>query len=217
MKRLAVITLLGIISCQAFELYQLKTLPPTIKEVETVKHVIKHQVKYFEVPVPVAEKVYQGMSKYQLSENIGKVLKALNCPKNELEAYTNLLLYTALIESNMGIYTKQRGSGIAKGIFQMELATHTSLWRVYMPRNPNWSKTIKTLKGGTVKGIHQLETNLQYSIACAYMLYKWRCKTAPSNSWEQIAQYHKKYYNTYKGKSCPERGKKMAILALGKL
>ena len=73
----------------------------------------------------------------------------------------------------------------------------------YLKNNDQLAKKIDTLKTDkTPRGISQLESSVTYSIAMAYVHYK-RANVKIKNPTDvvELAEIHKKYYNTYKGKT----------------
>jgi len=113
-------------------------------------------------------------------------------------AAENLLLGTAIVESDLR-WLKQRGSGPALGVYQVEPATHRDLLEnyVHLGREPlrqllyalatNWSPT-------------QLVTNLAYATAIARLVYRRSPRPLPAeNDAAGLAKMHEVVYNTRLG------------------
>lgn len=144
--------------------------------------------------------VSRGYDKAQMSEMIENVLDYLG--EKNIVGYKNLLLLTAQVESDMGHLSKQK-KGPAKGIFQMEPNTEKCIWENYLKNDKGLATKIENLRTDkTPKGISQLESSVTYAISMAYVHYK-RANVKIKNPADvvELAEIHKKYYNTYKGKT----------------
>lgn len=143
--------------------------------------------------------VNHGLNVNQLRNIVKNVVKYLDEPN--VVGYTELILITAIIESNNGYFFKQV-KGPALGVFQMEPRTEKCLWDNYLKYNKNLKKKIENLKANNAPGLSQLETNMAYSIAMTYAHYKRTGKKVPNIKDKlELVKFHKKYYNTEKGKS----------------
>lgn len=143
--------------------------------------------------------VNHGLNVNQLRSMIKKVVKYLD--ENNVNGYTELILTTAIIESNNGYFFKQV-KGPALGVFQMEPFTEKCIWDNYLKYNVKLKKKIEHLRGNSINGLSQLETNISYAIAMTYAHYKRTRKNIPNiNNKLELVKFHKKYYNTEKGKS----------------
>lgn len=111
-----------------------------------------------------------------------------------------LLLGTALVESRL-TYIKQLGHGPALGFYQMEPATHEDIWRNYLRYRPSLRASIAMKKPSPDRLIY----DMKYATAMARVHYLRVPKKLPAASnAEEMAQYHKVYYNTHLGKTKPE-------------
>lgn len=123
-----------------------------------------------------------------------------------------LLLMTAAHESKMGSYLKQV-NGPALGIFQMEPATHDSLWKNYLKFRTDKYDALTGLTHNGKALTDQLEDNLMYATAMARMKYLPVKQSIPKRvdydtemeHLQAIAQYAKDHYNTSEGKATPEK------------
>jgi len=124
---------------------------------------------------------------------------------------TVLLLMTAGHESKFGTYLRQI-KGPAKGPFQMEPATHDSLWVNYLEYRPDKAEAFNDLVDMVHTPVDQLETNLMYATAMARLQYYIQPEALPSRGDYDtlndfiyaLAKYAKKYYNTDLGKATVE-------------
>ena len=115
-------------------------------------------------------------------------------------AAENLLLGTAVQESGLK-YLRQFNDGPARGLYQIEPATHDDIWDVYLKHHRTLKGRIEVLVAPVPSRIDQLATNLAYATAIARMVY-WRHPEplpAPGDV-DGLAGYWKKYFNTVKGK-----------------
>jgi len=122
-----------------------------------------------------------------------------------------LLAGTAGIESRYGSFLKQV-KGPALGIYQMEPATHADIWNNYLAYNKVLGERI--VKGcdlpNDVISDFRLISNLRYATAMTRIHYlRVREKLPHMDDIEGFSNYHKKYYNTYLGKTKVEES--MAI------
>lgn len=112
------------------------------------------------------------------------------------EASVRLLLGTALVESGLGTYLKQHGDGPAEGIYQMERATHDSLWQHYLPQYPELSEKL-----ADISPVGDLIGNLRYATAMTRVYYWQFEEPLPDrNDIGGLGWYWKNYYNTPAGK-----------------
>jgi hypothetical protein len=109
-----------------------------------------------------------------------------------------LLIGTAYQESRLR-YLHQLGGGPARGIFQMEPATHKDIWDNFIRYQPATLKdNINNLKlVNSAMGADEMEGNLYYACAMARIHY-YRVKEAlpAEGDVAGMARYWKKYYNT---------------------
>jgi hypothetical protein len=125
------------------------------------------------------------------------------------ESVENLLLGTAVHES-MGLDRLfQMGGGPALGVYQIEPATHESIWDNYLARKPKLASTIRGLASQrsfieSNKLLNrELVTNLAYATAIARLVYLPVPDQIP-DSLEEQAEYYKKHFNTPAGSATPE-------------
>lgn len=121
------------------------------------------------------------------------------------ESAEQLLLGTAIQESRLK-YRRQLGNGPARGIFQMEPATHNDIWLNYLKYHPVLGDLIASLlTRKDADKVAELETNDAYACAMARMVYA-RAKPALPNPGDihGHAAYWKQHYNTPLGKGTPE-------------
>lgn len=141
--------------------------------------------------------------------NIGHLKNLVIVPVlKRLEMYSdaavNLLLGTAIQESR-GIYLKQLGGGPALGIYQMEPATHDSLWDNYLnrPNKKQIADRVRTLElpdWYPINEAREMEGNLYYATAMCRIHY-WQFAEPLPNATDisGMAFYWKRYYNTVEG------------------
>lgn len=114
-------------------------------------------------------------------------------------AARRLMLGTALTESRL-VYLRQKASGPALGIYQMEPTTHDDIWENYLEFNPDMANRVRALRESWPGGPTSMVGNLWYATAMARLKY-WR-KPNPlpdAGSPERMAEYHKRHYNTALG------------------
>ena len=140
------------------------------------------------------------ISKHDVRDLIEETLKEANLFSREA---VELLMLTAAVESQMGTYLKQRGGGPAKGIFQMEPATHDDIWNNFIQFRP---KIAEYLTGDyeVAYAPDEMVWNLKYAIIMARIHYL-RVSSPIPRDIDDMAAYWKKYYNTYKGKGSIEK------------
>jgi hypothetical protein len=112
------------------------------------------------------------------------------------EAAVMLLLGTAAVESRLGLWLRQLGGGPARGIYQMEPATHDSLWKEYLIyRTDDLAARIRTFAAPACPPVEQLEWNLAYATAMARVRYLVAppALPAPTDFYGQ-AKYWKEWY-----------------------
>lgn len=107
----------------------------------------------------------------------------------------DLVLGTALVESRLK-YVKQLGNGPARGLWQMESATHDDIWRNYLsaPRNFELRERLSALEAFPY-GAEQMTGNLYYGAAMCRVHYL-RVPAALPTDADGMAHYWKRYYNT---------------------
>ena len=116
-------------------------------------------------------------------------------------AAENLLVGTALVESRL-TYLRQFDAGPARGLYQIEPATHDDIWDRYLKYRKMLKGRIEILVAPVPSRIDQLTTNLAYATAIARLVY-WRHPEplpAPGDT-DGLGDYYKKYFNTALGKA----------------
>lgn len=114
-------------------------------------------------------------------------------------AAEELLLGTAVQESRL-VYLHQLGGGPAKGVFQMEPATHKDLWENYLSYRPDLVGKIRDLTTAAFPGDQEMEGNMYYAAAMCRVHYRRIPKALPAaGDLEDQADYWKEFYNTYLG------------------
>ena len=111
---------------------------------------------------------------------------------------------TAAQESNLGQYIHQTGKGPACGIYEMEPATHDSLWSTALARDTQLATKVRNLAGawhsGQIPDAEEMIGNLYYATAMARVKYKIIPASIPAaDQIEALANYYKTYYNTAMG------------------
>lgn len=119
-----------------------------------------------------------------------------------------LLLGTALVESNLSWLAQNRGPAL--GVFQMEPRTHKDIWRNYLAHRHTLRELVHCLTtmdslNGTLPFHEELAFNLRYSAALARIHYLRIPEPLPSrlSVWD-MASYWKRHYNTELGAGRPE-------------
>ncbi|MCP3682151.1 MAG: hypothetical protein GY861_05610 [bacterium] len=122
-----------------------------------------------------------------------------------LEA-AELLFMTAAQESHCGEYIQQLGRGPALGIFQMEPDTEQDILENYIQYRPQLQKIVDRFRIKAVRGDLNLRGNIPYQIVMARIHYLRVPVMLPHpTDIEAMAEYYKKYYNTYAGKATVEQ------------
>lgn len=123
----------------------------------------------------------------------------------ESEAAVELLLGTAIQESSL-TYLTQLGSGPAKGLFQMEPATHDDIWSNYLAyREELGVKVAKTCNRHRLGQADEMVGNLWYATAMARVHYLRVPHPLPApGDVDAMAAYWKSFYNTHEGAGTEE-------------
>lgn len=138
-----------------------------------------------------------------LHQVILPVLDYLELPKPEAAA--ELLLGTAIQESQAGHYIKQLGNGPALGIYQMEPATHDDIWTNYLAYHGTLANMVERLRGTWPTKQQSLIYNLAYSTAmCRIHYYRVPAPLPLLGDLPAQAAYWKAHYNTRLGKGTTE-------------
>ena len=149
----------------------------------------------------VAEDNY-AIAKALLVNAIRPALQTLNRGGRAAE---QLLLGTAIQESLL-VHRRQMGGGPARGLFQMEPATHDDCWTNYLEYRAALAAQIKeTLEAGQEAAADTLETNDRYAAAMCRVRYMRVPERLPAaGDIEAMANYWKAHYNTALGAGRPE-------------
>lgn len=125
---------------------------------------------------------------------------------HDLDLYSNsavqLLMLTAAQESKLGHYIVQI-RGPAKGIFQMEPATHDDIWENFLKYKPDLAVKLEHLAGThpVQPSADVMVWNLKYAAAMARIHYYRVSQALPEpDDIQAMADYWKQYYNTPKGR-----------------
>ena len=134
------------------------------------------------------------------------------------EAAVNLVLGTAIQESNCGSYLKQLEGGPALGIYQCEPETHRSIWCDYLFFNKTLGYLIEDYISSAValwdnddsenkveefinESFYELPGNLYYATAICRAHYgRFKEPLPHEDDIVELGKYWKKYYNTISGK-----------------
>ena len=116
----------------------------------------------------------------------------------------DLLFRTACHESLCGQHLVQVGGGPARGVYQMEGATHDDVWDTYINVFPALKKRIEA--AGFRRDVRRLlETEYATIIgACKYRRFVNKKRPLPAGLYEQAA-FWKKFWNTNLGKGTIEK------------
>ncbi|MCP4116483.1 MAG: hypothetical protein GY737_13945 [Desulfobacteraceae bacterium] len=138
----------------------------------------------------------------QLKEQIELILKEMGMCS---ESAVDLLMLTAAQESRLGHYVKQLGGGPARGIFQMEPATHDDIWENYLNYKGITSFFKVMMAYRSLDSERDQVLNIAYQIAMARVHY-WRVpeplpvEGASRKLYiQELADYWKAHWNTWKG------------------
>lgn len=129
-------------------------------------------------------------------------------------AAESLLLGTAAHESKLS-YLCQLGGGPALGVYQIEPATHSDVWRNFLRYRAGmaaqvWRIASRRVMEGMDRDIHpphdELVTNLAYATAIARLVYyRARPPLPNADDLRGLGNYWKAHYNTASGKGTPEQ------------
>ena len=125
------------------------------------------------------------------------IVPALNAIKLYSQAAAELLLGTALQESKR-VYRRQIGGGPARGLFQMEMATHDDIFTNDLKYRFSLRNAVLHQKSSlTAKAESELTNNDAHAAAMARVLHKRAPKALPmAGDVPAMAAYWKQYYNT---------------------
>ncbi|KAF5419870.1 MAG: hypothetical protein C5S49_00030 [Candidatus Methanogaster sp.] len=116
------------------------------------------------------------------------------------QAAEELMLGTAMVESDL-LHRKQIGGGPARGLFQMEIATHDDIWNNFLKYRSQLANAIASLQSSSNANKHvEIENNDQYACAMARASYLRAPAPLPqAGDILGMASYWKQYYNTVVG------------------
>ncbi|WP_216670973.1 hypothetical protein [Mangrovicoccus sp. HB161399] len=152
----------------------------------------------------------KNVPKHTAQSFVTQVIEPVLCRLTEIPfsaAAAQLLLGTALHESGGLKFRRQLGSGPARGLFQMEPATHNDLWKNFLAfKKPLAAEVEALLSAPGADKVAELETNDNYAAAMARVHY-WRAPAALPKAGNTTGQatYWKRYYNTPLGKGTPKK------------
>lgn len=113
-----------------------------------------------------------------------------------------LVLGTAMVESDLK-YLQQLKGGPAIGVFQMEPATHLSIWQDFLPDFPELSdlveQTALTWSLDERPDPSEMRWNLRYATVMCRIRYWWAKEKLPDLDAYALAGYHERHYNTATG------------------
>ena len=122
------------------------------------------------------------------------------------EAAEELVMGTAMQESGF-VHVRQLARrdgrrGPARGLFQMEPATHRSLWRHFLAYRKSLGKRVLELSvlNKPIPSVDELIFNLSYAAAmCRVKYYRIREPLPNAGDIREMARQYKRYYNTPAG------------------
>ena len=116
------------------------------------------------------------------------------------------VLGTACQESKCGLWLVQLGNGPAKGIYQLEPATHEDLWSNFIQHRPALATKLNRWRTqyGNGMGAWECVGNLFYATAMCRIQYFRRPEPIPDTLQGQAA-FYKLYYNTPLGAATEEQ------------
>ena len=143
-------------------------------------------------------KDYQDKPQEFLDEVILPALAGLGLDGGS-KAASELLLGTAIQESNLH-FRRQLGNGPARGLFQMEPATHNDIWTNFLAFQAPLAAKVRVFLNGDPQSADTLETNDKYAAAMARVHYR-RVPPAlpPAGDVNAMGAYWKQHYNTPQG------------------
>ena len=126
-------------------------------------------------------------------------------------AAENLLIGTALQESGL-IWLSQHPTGPARGVYQIEPATHADLYATWIPatvqdaRRRELRQRLVALCAPAPSPVDQLRTNLAYATAVARLLYYRHPDPLPAaDDVDGLAAYYKCIFNSTEGAATSEQ------------
>ncbi len=130
------------------------------------------------------------------------------------KAAEQLVLGTAIVESGL-IYLHQHNNGPARGFWQMEPGTYKDIFKNYLIYREDRSRFISELAAHE-PSFDQLTWNLRFGAAMCRIHYRRVKEALPGvGDYEAMALYHKKYYNTFLGKTKVPKSIRKFKIAVG--
>jgi hypothetical protein len=109
-----------------------------------------------------------------------------------------LLVATAAMESGMGFRIK--GDKKRLGVFQISTQSHQRIWDHYLAKDPDLASKVRGLASQREFLAHphaELATNLRYTTAIAWMIYKRKqCPLPCSTDINAIAKYWRRHFHS---------------------
>ncbi|HEY1503196.1 MAG TPA: hypothetical protein VGF92_02790, partial [Stellaceae bacterium] len=116
-------------------------------------------------------------------------------------AAEEILLGIALQESSGGHWLAQI-NGPARGIWEMEKATHDDIWVNFLKFNSSLAVRVSELSVPVIDRVEQLAGNLYYACAMARIdLLRAPEPLPPAGDIAAQADYYKRHYNSARGKA----------------
>lgn len=118
-------------------------------------------------------------------------------------AAVELLVGTALKESGGLRWRRQLNGGPARGLFQMEQATHDDIWRTYLAYRPALADAIRsafTPAGGRLEFEQVTDDDAYAAVMARLKYYRVPAPLPPAGDVQAQAVYWKTHYNTRVGK-----------------
>lgn len=120
-------------------------------------------------------------------------------PIGGLKTAVNLVTGTALVESRL-TYLRQVPNGPALGVFQMEFATYTDIWKNFLAYRKPLAEVVKGLRVAGLTESENLIMNLAYAAAMCRVHYLRSSDPMPdADDALGMAKLWKKHYNTIHG------------------
>jgi hypothetical protein len=136
-------------------------------------------------------------------EIIKPTLQYMGPPYNS-PAAVNLLLGTAVVESKL-TYLRQLGGGPALGLYQIEPATLTDVYKNYLDYRPDLRERLHRRFINQLTGPQKLVGNLHFATMIARLIYYRAPGALPeAHDLHGLADYWKAHYNTEQGAGDPD-------------
>ncbi len=114
-----------------------------------------------------------------------------------------LLPGTVIAESEL-TWLRQHGGGPARGVYQIEPATHDDIWAIYLAYRDGLANRVARLAGERSRH-DQLVWNLGYATAIARPVHYRRPEPLlAADDLQSLARYYKTHFNTDLGAGAPE-------------